>query len=271
MVGLDFKLEHVQSLLMSAEKGNGPAPGKYCAIVDDSLKVVVTDSPSWRPDACSGLANRWDKCFDPTSTCWAGALAERSRLSVCDKLGDNVAQSHYALEETAEEASVSLARDGISVKRIPGTNTFLAHKSSTSPGTDPKLTKPLDFGGDCAAMFKGVPPRRAGATPLCAAAAASPVIQPPAVDSRTLSTIRACPVREASASNGGGGGGLACTGAWAGGDSGDSGDSVDSGDGRYFATPTRGPQPCRRRSAVHTSAPARHVCPVDACSSVIVL
>ena len=215
VVGLDFKLEHVQSLMMTGDAPAGvPAPAEHCAIIDDSLKVVVTDSPSWQPNACSGLANRWDKCFDPTSSCWAGALAQRSRLSVCDKLGDNVAQAHYALEETAEEASTSLARDGISVKRIPGTNTFLAHTKGTDPGTDPKLTEPLQFHGDCAAKFRGVPPRKAGATPLCAAAAASPVIQPPAVDSRTHSSIRACPTRGATAaqSTAGGGGGLVCLG-----------------------------------------------------------
>ena len=82
MVGLDFKLEHVQSLLMTGD-ADGPAsgrarrlgpaflplsgddgsatnlpPAKHCAIIDDSLKVVVADSPSWQPSACSGLANR---------------------------------------------------------------------------------------------------------------------------------------------------------------------------------------------------------------------
>ena len=193
VVGLDFKLDHVQNLLMS-----GSAPGidpRHCAIIDDSLKVVVTDMPSWQPSACSGLANRWDKCFDPTSPCWKKVLAHRSRLSVCDILGDNVAQEHYALEETSETAADSLKNNDIAVKRIPGTNTFLVHATATAAGIDPILTKALDFRGDCTAMFKGMPPRKSGATPLCAAAAAVPIITPPQLDESARASIAVCQTR----------------------------------------------------------------------------
>ena len=60
----------------------------------------------------------------------------------------------------------------MSIERVPGTNTFLAKKTAqTTRGLVSTLTKPLDFKGDCKAMFRGVPPRVASGTPLCAAAA----------------------------------------------------------------------------------------------------
>ena len=88
----------------------------------------------------------------------------------------------------------------MSIESVPGTNTFLAKKTAqTTRGPVSTLTKPLDFKGDCQAMFRGVPPRVASGTPLCAAAAQSPYRNPPAI-STAGKGISVCAPRKTGAS-----------------------------------------------------------------------
>ena len=151
--------------------GSGGVGTKACAILEDSLKVVVTDTVSWNSGVCSGMASIWDTCFELGSLCWAQSLGKATQSSVCDRLSLNIAQTHYTLNNDIMQRSLS----DVQVQRIPGTNAFLVKKPKAVPGKAVDLTVPLDFGNDCEALFKGVRPRTSGATsPLCAAAAASP-------------------------------------------------------------------------------------------------
>ena len=189
VIGMDFNLDHLQKLMLQSNPDCDTGAGA-CAILDDQLKVVVTDSTSWVPAACDGLAGSWDDCFDPSSACWKAALVGVSERTSCDRLGDNVEQTHYAFLADVES-------DSISLHRVAGTNTFLAKKKTgTTHGTVSILSKPLDFKGDCEAMFRGVPPRVASGTPLCAAAVVSPTRMPPDV-STAGKGLDACATRTA--------------------------------------------------------------------------
>jgi hypothetical protein len=152
--------------------GSGGGGTKACAILEDSLKVVVTDTPSWNSGVCSGMASIWDTCFEPGSPCWKQSLAKVSQPGVCDRLCLIFAQTHYTVND---DVASNGAGSDVQVQRIPGTNAFLVKKPKAVPGKAVDLSVPLDFGNDCEALFKGVPPRTSGAaSPLCAAAAASP-------------------------------------------------------------------------------------------------
>jgi len=123
--------------------------------------------------------------------CWQAALAGISERSACDRLGVNVEQTHYKLLAGASASSIDM-------KSVAGTNAFLARKTTgTTRGLASVLSKPLDFKGDCQAMFQGVPPRVASGTPLCAAAAASPS-RKPAFVSTVGKGLSECPTRTAS-------------------------------------------------------------------------
>ena len=39
-------------------QSNTDCAGSACGLLDESLKVVVTDSGSWDDDACNGLASK---------------------------------------------------------------------------------------------------------------------------------------------------------------------------------------------------------------------
>ena len=54
VIGMDFSLDHLQTLMLESNAGCGGTLGEACAILDDSLKVVVTDTASWVPKACKG-------------------------------------------------------------------------------------------------------------------------------------------------------------------------------------------------------------------------
>jgi len=126
------------------------------------------------------------------AVCWQAAVAGISEQSACDRLGVNVEQTYYKLLAGASS-------NGLEMKSVAGTNTFLARKTAgTTRGSASVLSKPLDFKGDCQAMFRGVPPRVASGTPLCAAAAASPS-RKPAFVSTVGKGLGACPTRKAAA------------------------------------------------------------------------